>query len=157
MYDLVIVSCCDEKLHGQHYAEDLYQSQLYAAARRWAIANGKAWSIASAKYGIVSPNKLIRRYDHTLKTKDDKFLYGSRAARWLRRWAAVHRIRSGRQRAELTIAMLAGRSYIDPIFQRPGTRGFNIAAPLEGMQIGERLQYLASEKTSPDTLQMSLF
>ena len=68
MYDLVIVSCSGPKLHGTHKAKDLYTSQLFGAARDWALRHGRAWAIASAKYGVISPNKVIDHYDKELKT-----------------------------------------------------------------------------------------
>lgn len=157
MYDLVIVSCCNAKLEGTHRAEDLYQSQLYGAARKWALRHGNAWAIASAWHGVISPSMMIESYDHQIKTDKDRHRFAVLADCYLCRWATVKRKRTGRPFSDYRIAILAGKEYVDGILKWSGRRGMQFEAPLEGMQIGERLQYLASEKASPDTLQMSLF
>jgi hypothetical protein len=59
-------------------AKDLYTGSLFTARRKYAEATPYRWWIASAKYGLISPDAFGKPYDETLVGK-------SRA--WRIRWS----------------------------------------------------------------------
>ena len=132
-YDLVLVSCCGEKLEGKHKAEDLYQSQLFKASAAWAKANGKQWAILSAKYGLVWPDQVIESYDVKLSDAKQRPYLKSNYARKVT--AAVANWQSASDTPK--IAVLAGKHYLEPFRYDPRAR-----FPLAGKGIGQRLQFL---------------
>lgn len=133
-YDLVLVSCCGEKLEGKHKAEDLYQSQLFKAAAAWAKANGKEWAILSAKHGLVWPDEVIESYDVELSTPKSR----SPHIKPLYYKNVIKKIRDYKNRVSCPkIAVLAGKHYLEPFRYDPRAR-----FPLAGKGIGQRLQFL---------------
>tara|TARA_R110002110_G_scaffold48062_3_gene143703 strand:- start:258 stop:782 length:525 start_codon:yes stop_codon:yes gene_type:complete len=172
-YDLVLVSCCAKKKPGRHPAEHLYESQLFNATVAWAKRNGKAWAIASAEYGIVSPCKIIESYDRELNTLDLQNRFGNLADSWLRSWHSVQgrRFNSlGGEKSVITghypyqverksIAIMAGAKYASPILEHSARRSslFSFMQPMQGLEIGNRLKFLKDAKANDQTCQPTLF
>lgn len=133
-YDLVLISCCGEKLEGEHRAEDLYQSQLFKASVAWAKANGKEWAILSAKYGLVWPDEVIESYDVVLSAPKSR----SPHLKPIYYKNVIKKIRDYKNRVSCPkIAVLAGKHYLEPFQYEPNT-----SFPLAGKGIGQRLQFL---------------
>jgi hypothetical protein len=131
--DLILVSCCGQKLKGTHPAGHIYQSQLFNAAARYAKAAGKQWAILSAKHGVVFPDQVISDYDLTLsKLSADSQLY------W--RIKVIHQLRA-RGFAGKSIEVLAGEAY-----EFCNLDGFDdtVKFPLRGLGIGHRLAWFKS-------------
>jgi hypothetical protein len=61
-----LVSCVKGKLTGPAPAGDLYQSLWFCAARAFVEKQNAAWFILSAKYGLVSPDRIVAPYEMTL-------------------------------------------------------------------------------------------
>lgn len=143
-FDLILVSCCGEKLKGEHRAEDLYQSQLFKASVAWAKANGKQWAILSAKHGIVWPDDVIESYDLKLSGPDSllrlKPIYNNLVCKQLLEYKHGFHLAETREwidSAGPKIAVLAGKNYVEPFKYEPNT-----SFPLAGKGIGQRLQFL---------------
>lgn len=132
-FDLVLVSCCGEKLEGSHRAEDLYQSQLFKASVAWAKANGKEWAILSAKYGLVWPDEVIESYELKLSGPDS--LRNLKPNYYRKVCTAIGEYKNRVSCAK--IAVLAGKHYLEPFQYEPNT-----SFPLAGKGIGQRLQFL---------------
>jgi len=132
-FDLVLVSCCGEKLEGSHRAEDLYQSQLFKASAAWAKANGKEWAILSAKHGLVWPDQVIESYDLKLSGPDSRQYLKPNYYRKVCTAIGDYRNRVSCPK----IAVLAGKDYLEPFQYEPNT-----SFPLAGKGIGQRLQFL---------------
>jgi hypothetical protein len=58
-----IVSCSANKGTSETYAEDLYRSETFILARRFAQAQSDRWLIFSAKYGLLPPGSRVAPYD----------------------------------------------------------------------------------------------
>ena len=63
-----LVSCVSQKRDQACEARDLYVSDLFRKARRFAEASGCPWFILSAEYGLVAPGQVIAPYERTLNT-----------------------------------------------------------------------------------------
>jgi hypothetical protein len=134
---VVLVACCGKKLSEPSRAKDLYRSELFLKSRRYAEQHGDHWLILSAKHGVVDPDTVIEPYDETLNEK-------SAAER--RSWAAkVTQQLSSCRHDRLTV--LAGEAYCGWV------EGFNVERPMQGLGIGQQLQYLLQHTE----LQPSLF
>lgn len=133
---LVIVGCGKSKLDRPAPAAELYTGALFQKSAEWARSRGSRWMILSALHGLISPHKRIAPYDLTLSdlTRDER-----------ERWA--HDAREGIKRARAgSITLLAGAPY------EAAVEGLDVALPLHGMQIGERLHWLKEEldEAAPD-------
>jgi hypothetical protein len=135
-----LVSCVGRKMSQSARARDLYQSVWFTKARVWVEASGSPWFILSAEYGLVHPHTIIDPYNKTLNTMGV-------AAR--RKWAAVvaEQLKSEIRRADC-IVLLAGARYRE--FLMPVLRDMakTVEVPMEGMRIGEQLQWLANHDTA---------
>ncbi len=63
---VVIIQCGAKKLDTVARAEDLYTGPLFRACRQAARRVGDRWYIASAKYGLVRPERVLAPYNQTL-------------------------------------------------------------------------------------------
>ena len=131
---IYVVSCVSKK--GEHAcaARDLYVSDWFGKARRFAEASGCPWYILSAKHGLVSPDTEIERYEQTLTT----MRVAERRA-WGERVAA--------QLAEdvpdvSKVVFLAGAKYREFLVPLLAGRGVEVSVPMKGMRIGKQLQWL---------------
>jgi hypothetical protein len=181
-YDLVIVSCSSTKRATATEAADLYTSQLFKACRQWAEANGKAWAIASALHGVISPQRMTEPYDRELRTNEHKSRFRVLCESYLRDWvlitqrrrglAKVHTTKAGNKiyridrdnGRKLRVAVLAGEKYAAELRQIFARFDVEVVEPMAGMQIGERLAYLRDERvkraqapkvpTTPEQMQL---
>jgi hypothetical protein len=137
---VVLVACAGTKAPRPALAKDLYVSALFLKSRSYAERVGSRWFILSAKHGLLGPDELVAPYDVTLKDL-------SRAER--RAWA--ERVFE-RLRAELNggehLVFLAGTAYRQDLADLLTRAGHSYEAPLEGLHIGEQLQWLTRELSS---------
>ena len=77
-----LVSCVSQKREQACAARDLYVSDLFCKARRFAEASGCPWFILSAEHGLVAPSQAIAPYERTLNTMRaaDRRTWGERVA-----------------------------------------------------------------------------
>ncbi len=130
-----LVACSAGKVQaGSVPARDLYSSQLFTLARRYAEKHGAAWFILSAKFGLLDPAQLVAPYDESLNDKRA----GERAA-WGQLVAEQIRLQ---QLAGVELVILAGRAYRDPLQQLLEAQGHTITVPMAGLAIGKQLQFL---------------
>lgn len=127
---LVLVACCGPKLKGTHRAGDIYQSDLFLKSREFAKREGDAWGILSAKYGVLSPGKIIEDYNVTLNEMP---------AEDRRQWAQIVQSQLQSWKRE-RIILLAGNRYCEW-----ADNTWNTERPMQGMGIGQQLQYLQQE------------
>lgn len=147
MRTIVLVGCGKEKRAVRSQAKDLYVGPLFKKARAFAESQGCEWRILSAKYGLVDPEEMIDPYDETMekKTKLGRNLWNitvrnAVASRLLK----SRHVGGGKFFLEAArFICLAGEAYlgffdIDPEMRKRCV----IEKPMEGLGIGERLQYL---------------
>jgi len=65
---VVLVSCVSEKRTTACPARDLYTSDWFIKAARYASQVADEWYILSAGYGLVHPDQVLEPYNATLKT-----------------------------------------------------------------------------------------
>jgi len=129
---VVLIACCGKKLKEPAPAKDLYRSDLFIKARRYAEQHGDRWFILSAKHGVVDPEAIIEPYDETLTEK-------SAAER--RAWSAKVAVQlAGHKRDRLTV--LAGEAYCG------WSEGFKVERPMRGLGIGQQLRFLLEHASS---------
>lgn len=132
---VVLVACAAAKRAHAAPAKDLYVSALFQKSRAYAELNADHWYILSAKHGLVRPDEVIKPYNLTLNQMGivDR-----------RRWA-------DRVNGQLdtviptgsTLIFLAGARYREGLEPVQRHRGVTVTVPMEGMRIGEQLQWLS--------------
>lgn len=129
-----LVSCVSQKRDHECAASDLYVSDWFRKARRYAEASGCPWFILSAEYGLVAPDQVVKPYERTL----NKMGVADRRA-----WAE----RVARQLAETApdlarVVFLAGERYRAFLVRHLTARGAEVSVPMKGLRIGEQLSWL---------------
>lgn len=129
-----LVSCVSQKREHACAARDLYTSDWFCKARRYAEASECPWFILSAEYGLVPPDQVVTPYERTLNT----MRVADRRA-----WAE----RVARQLAEAVpdlsyVVFLAGERYREFLTEHLAGRGVAVSVPMEGLRIGEQLNWL---------------
>jgi hypothetical protein len=124
-----LVACCGHKKDGRHQAGEIYQSALFKKSRAWVEANCDTWMILSARHGLLSPRDEISTYDMTLNdmSAEQKRAWSEKVRHQLKQFSGDE------------LVVLAGKNYCG------WTDGFDVTRPLEGMGIGQQLQFLTKE------------
>ena len=125
-----LVSCAKSKLDVPAPGCELYTSPLFQKSAAFAIRFCEEWGILSAKYGLVMPDQVVGPYDEVLADKSQ-----GKRIQWTRQ---VNDALQDRWPDALFV-VLAGPLYAEAVkwpVKLPAE------FPLEGMQIGERLQWL---------------
>lgn len=135
MRKICLIACASQKQSVAVPAHDLYQSDLYKKSVAWMKRhNFDDWFILSAKHGLVKPDTILSPYDLTLNT------LGTSARR---QWAKSVLTQLQDYISEpVTITFLAGLKYRDFLVRPLQDAGHNIIIPMEGLRIGEQLQWL---------------
>lgn len=132
---LVLVACVSQKADCAKRAGELYISDWFVKARRYARMTGNMM-ILSAEHGLLDPNEWIEPYDTTLNTM---------GAAGRNTWAGnvinqLEEFLAGRDYDRVIV--LAGRNYRDGLMDYLSFRIGNVEVPLEGLGIGEQKQKL---------------
>jgi hypothetical protein len=129
-----LVSCVSQKREHACAARDLYVSDLFRKARRFAEASGCPWFILSAEHGLVAPGQVIAPYERTLNSMRaaDRHAWGERVA-----------VQLAEAAPDLSrVVFLAGERYREFLAQHLAGRGVAVSAPMKGLRIGEQLSWL---------------
>lgn len=131
---IYLVSCVSQKREHACAARDLYTSDLFCKARRFAEASGCQWFILSAEHGLVAPGQVITPYERTLNTMrtTDRRAWGERVSAQLAE-AAPDLSR---------VVFLAGERYREFLVRHLASCGVEVSIPMEGLRIGEQLRWL---------------
>ena len=131
---LCLVSCAARKMRHSAPAEDLYRSDWFRKARRFAEARGWPWFILSAKHGLLEPEQVIAPYDKTLK----KMRVAER-----RVWAEGCLEAIGPHLVGVkSVVFLAGKTYREFLEPALRDRGIEVHVPMAGLRQGEQLAWL---------------
>lgn len=146
MSKIVLVSCVGKKQATPTKAADFYQSTWFKKARSYAELVGDQWHILSAHYGLISPEKVIKPYELTLNSMPIDLRKD-----WA--WTVWEDIECEFDPTGNELIVLAGLRYRE--FLVPLLRGaafgwidepsFTVQVPMEGLKIGQQLQWLSSE------------
>lgn len=139
---VALVACASRKQlpegEWQAPAKELYDSQLFRAARKYAERVADDWYILSALYDLVRPDRLLPDYNRKLsempKTMRDHWseIVASKIQ------AVVPRLS--------TLIFLAGREYRDGVIHRLTGR-YIIEVPMEGFGIGQQVSWLNKQNS----------
>ena len=134
MATVALISCAKSKVEQSAPAAELYKSALFNKARTYATERADKWFILSAKYGLLSPDRVIEPYDETLKKKpkNERAVWADRVFEKL----TSHLLPGDR------ILFLAGLDYREFLSEKLEAAGFAVKAPLEGLSLGMQLQTL---------------
>lgn len=137
MSTIVLISCVSKKLSHRAKARDLYLSPLFRLNLQYAqkIAPSKIF-ILSAKFGLVNLDDEIEPYNVTLNNMSAK----DRKA-WAQKVFAQMKECCDLNRDHFII--LAGQKYRQYLLTH--LKSYEI--PMEGLRIGEQLQYLKRQVT----------
>jgi hypothetical protein len=122
----------------------LYRSDWFCKASRYADASGCPWFILSAEYGLLPPDRVIAPYERTLNTMRvaDRRAWADRVARQLAEVVP-----------ELSrVVFLAGERYREFLIQHLIASSVEISIPMEGLRIGEQLNWLGRHSSRPSGL-----
>jgi len=134
MKTIVLVSCVSKKQNIPLPAKNLYISDWFQKAARYAPKIGDQWFILSTKYGLIPPEKVIEPYNVTLKTmaKYQRQMWAKRVLQDLMPHISPND----------TIVFLAGQVYREFLEESLHKMGCRISVPMEGLRIGEQIQWL---------------
>lgn len=130
-----IVGCAKRKGAAPAPARDLYTSSLFRLSLAFAEAHAPRVLIASAYYGLLAPSTVIEPYDQQLSD-----LSPEQQRAWAVRLVAELGPRSNDPRPAL---LLAGGLYARLLQEELVRAGWEVEAPLAGLQIGQRLHWLS--------------
>lgn len=157
-----LLSCSTKKLDRSAPARDLYSaSTLFRLSLAYLETFCDQVYVMSALHYLVELDRVIEPYDRRLPTRK----------RELDQWGHITGCRIvGRHGRFARYMMLAGADYVIPVRRemttylghRPVAKGSdtyawqgvphaNIATPLDGMQIGERMSWLSHRRDEPKT------
>lgn len=135
------VSCVGLKRNEPSAAKDLYISDWFKKARRYAEAAGGRWYILSAEHGLVAPETRIAPYEKTLNT----MRIGER-----REWAMKVRNQMDEVLPDLSRAVfMAGQRYREFLIGYFEQRKVAVITPMAGLKIGEQLSWLLKHSPPP--------
>lgn len=134
---VVLVSCVSRKRSSVVPAKDLYLSDWFLKARRFAEGTGAPWFILSAEHGLVDPDEPIGPYEKTLNTMP---------VRERRGWAdaVFEQLTTAAPDLE-RVMVLAGTRYREFLADRLVARGVAVEVPMKGLRIGEQLSWLGQQ------------
>lgn len=136
---VVLVSCVSEKRTVPSPARDLYTSDWFTKAARYADQVADEWYILSARYGLVHPDQVLEPYNATLKTMGK-----SARQAWAERVFASLKPRLS---PGDTVVFLAGQAYREFLLAQVARLGCKVEIPMEGLRIGEQMQWLNQHST----------
>jgi hypothetical protein len=129
-----LISCVKDKEDYATVASKLYKSKLFLYSKKYAERNYDAYFILSAKYGLIFPDEVVQPYDETLigKSADEK-----------KQWSLniFHFIISNYNPDTAEFYIHAGKDYRKYLLPMLEEYGFKVYVPLQGLGIGQQLQF----------------
>lgn len=139
-------------LNGGVPARELYIGPIFKARRQYAEATGNQWYIASAQYGLLSPDTSIVGYEMTLdgKAPGTRALWSVRVLESLLvklKYGDAQGL--GHQNAafkDVCIELHMGEAYAEYLTQIIPAIGMNVHWATKGMSQGEQLGWYKSRR-----------
>jgi len=117
-------------------AKKLYDFHWFWKSRAYARARSDTWRILSARHGALCPNEVIEPYDESLH---DFTATGQREGA-----KDILETLSSFLAPTDDVIILAGRKYREHLEGPLRQRVAEVKVPMEGLEIGEQLQFLNS-------------
>lgn len=147
---IVLIACVAKKLDRASEAKDLYCSQWFKAAYKYARTTGgegQEMYFLSAQHGLVKPNQILEPYecDPRKRNRQETLSWQAMIVNQLKELAP-----EGAQ-----FKIIAGRKYYDGVKEPLEKSGlYTVSTPLQGLGIGLQLKWLKLE--TPKYKQLSL-
>jgi cytoplasmic iron level regulating protein YaaA (DUF328/UPF0246 family) len=133
---IALVTCVSKKNQSPMPASELYCSELFQKMSAYARKNSDEWYILSAKYGLLSPDKVISPYNQTLNNMSSQ-----ERLEWSRKVVSdLEQVLSPGDQ----VIFLAGMKYREHLVDPIRRMGCNVSIPMEGLRFGEQLNWLKS-------------
>lgn len=132
---IALIGCVKQKANKPQKARELYISPLFVKSLEYAEKiNVDKIYVLSAKYGLVPIDKVIEPYEKTLNNmkKNERVEWANEVLSELSKVSDI-------MKDEYYI--LAGKNYYENIYKRLK----NVKIVMEGLQLGQRLQFLNKE------------
>lgn len=132
---IALIGCAKQKANKPQKARELYISPLFVKSLEYAEKiNVDKIYVLSAKYGLVPIDKVIEPYEKTLNNmkKNERVEWANEVLSELSKVSDI-------MKDEYYI--LAGKNYYENIYKRLK----NVKIVMEGLQLGQRLQFLNKE------------
>lgn len=133
---IALISCVKQKADKPQKARELYISSLFVKSLEYTekIIKADKIFVLSAKYGLVPIDKVIEPYEKTLNNmkKNERVEWANEVLSELSKVSDI-------MKDEYYI--LAGKNYYENIYKRLK----NVKIVMEGLQLGQRLQFLNKE------------
>ena len=112
-------------------------SALFTKSRAYVEKLGHPWFILSAQYGLVHPETVVAPYERTLNTMNvrERRVWARRVLDQLE--PHLDGVRS--------VTFLAGQRYRQDLEPGLRERGIDVTVPMEGLRIGEQLNWLTRQ------------
>lgn len=141
---VVLVSCGKRKLDIAAPAKDLYISERFQEARKFAELYGEKWFVLSAKHGLITPDKILDPYDKDLD---------SLAPRDKQAWADNVILELSRNSLPTHhVVVLATNSYCEVLRKKLSTSNFQAIYPLRNLPQGMEERILKCANSNPTRL-----
>ncbi|HAZ46662.1 MAG TPA: hypothetical protein DDW76_05560 [Cyanobacteria bacterium UBA11369] len=143
-----LIACVSKKRKVTSPASELYISQWFQAAKKYILTLEIEYFILSTKHGILHPTQMVEPYDQSLYHL---------SAPERRRWSEMvvkQLIAIAPPGTEFII--LAGKRYREGIVEPLLKAGYNITIAMQGLGIGQQLQWLAVNTPKEKQLSLSL-
>lgn len=129
-----LVCCGKQKLSAPAPAKDLYVSTLFKKTRNHVEKQYDGWLILSALHQMVYPDHVLEPYDVTLKKSESEAWAKSTAEQLIKALPPGS-----------IVAYFGGALYA-PVVEHLQSVGYVVEQPLQGLQIGQRLQWLTQHE-----------
>ena len=137
---IVLVSCVGKKADRPCPAETLYISPWFRKASSYAKQIADVWFILSAAHGLVEPQQVITPYEKTL----NRMGVAEQRAWADRVWDDL----KPRLQPDDQVVFLAGLNYRVHLLKYLHAYGCRVEIPMEGLRIGEQMNWLDKQMRS---------
>lgn len=134
---ICIVSCVKQKKNTQQQAKDLYISDWFIKAARYAEITSDQWYIVSAKYGLLDVDEIIEPYDLSLRQMTE-----AAKSEWSRK---VFQQLVPLLKSTDDIVFLAGIEYRKHLIKPIEGLGCKVVIPMKGLRIGGQKKWLKNQ------------
>lgn len=138
-----LIACSKTKSDHKTTASEMYTSALFIKSMAYAKSQEGSVAILSAKYGLLLPDDFIEPYNETLS--DMKKV--ERVA-WAKKVYNSLIEEFGKSAAYI---FLAGKNYYQPLVKLMKDDDVSHRILMEGMGIGQRLQFLKNQQSKMET------
>lgn len=138
---VALIGCVAQKLSRPAPAGELYTSPLFRYRLAWAGQHADQVFVLSARYHLVELDQVLQPYDASLNTapKEERLAWSATV------WGQLHQVFDV---AECRFTLLAGKAYITYLRQWLRVTAAACETPLQGLSIGQQLQWLKREVQS---------